>query len=85
MESCLTHGSRGISEYARSAACRPAESWNGYRREAELENYIQKLRNRVEELDQMVRHLTWVLDPSRALGSASAQEAPMEAFNEHHR
>ena len=48
MESCISQGSRSLSDYARSAACHHPDGGNGFGGDGEKGQSILELRNRVE-------------------------------------
>jgi hypothetical protein len=67
MESCISWGSRSLSDYARSAACGTLDSREPSREDGKAGRAIRKLKDRVEELDRLVRHLTLEMDSRRSL------------------
>ncbi len=67
MESYISRGSRSLSEYARAAACGTLDGGVPSRGDGKAERAIRKLKNRVEELDRLVRHLTLQMDSRPSL------------------
>jgi hypothetical protein len=69
MAGCISQGSRSISEFTRSVA---------FERATEAKDpMIQSLRNRIEELDRMVRHLNLKVSeiPNGNSGAAGTEPA----------
>lgn len=64
---CVSTGARSLSDYARSAACGPLSDGKDSGGDGKAEKSIRKLRNRVEELDRLVRQLTLEMDSYRAI------------------
>ncbi len=65
--SCVSNGARSVSDYARSATCRPLGSGKPSETDTKAERSIRQLRNRVEELDRVIQQLTIRMNPHRAL------------------
>ncbi len=60
MEKCISQGSRSLSDFARSAAC---ERGNG-----KADPAVLKLKERVEELDLMIKRLSEAVSDRRKDG-----------------
>jgi hypothetical protein len=58
MESCISRGSRSLSDYARAAACHHFNGGDSPGGDGEQQQSFLELKSRVEELDRMVRRLT---------------------------
>jgi hypothetical protein len=65
--SCVSNGARSLSDYARSATCRPLDKGKPSAADRKAERSIRQLRNRVDELDRVIQQLTIQIDPHRAL------------------
>jgi hypothetical protein len=66
MTSCISQGSRSLSDYARTAACRPLSNGEAFEENRTTEKSIRELTHRVEELDHMVQRMNLEMDFCRA-------------------
>ncbi len=71
MRYCVAHGARSISDYARIVACRPPDHMESSAAARKSERSIRQLRNRVEELDRVIRQLTIQIDSYRSLSGVT--------------
>jgi hypothetical protein len=60
-DTCVAHGARSLSDFARSAACRLIDNGSGSP-DVTLDNKIRTLQDRVDELDRQVKQLTHLFE-----------------------